>query len=151
LGAQTNIKTRSKSNSTKRPHRCRAWMVQLYAPGCSNVYPSSNTCSLDHSSPQPKRHLDRFSRFCRAHNRDRQTDRRTIGYCDVCSNRPHLRVRSTVVASFSLFIIIVGLPCRQYQQPAMERVQALADISRSALCCLSNETHAPMANLPNSA
>jgi len=27
-----------------------------------------------HQSPQPKRHLDRFSRFCRAHNRGRQTD-----------------------------------------------------------------------------
>jgi len=30
-----------------------------------------------HSSPQPKRHLDRFSRFCRVHDRDRQTDRPT--------------------------------------------------------------------------
>jgi len=30
------------------------------------------------------------------------------------------------------------------------RVQALADISRSALCCHSNETRAPMANPPNS-
>jgi len=33
----------------------------------------------------------------------------------------------------------------------MERVQALADISRSALCCHSNETHAPIANPPNNA
>jgi len=32
-----------------------------------------------------------------------------------------------------------------------ERVQALADISRSALCCHSNETHAPIANPPDSA
>jgi len=30
-------------------------------------------------------------------------------------------------------------------------VQALADISRSALCCHSNETRAPIANPPNSA
>ena len=30
-----------------------------------------------HPSPHPKRHLDRFSRFCRAHDRDRQTDRQT--------------------------------------------------------------------------
>jgi len=35
--------------------------------------------------------------------------------------------------------------------PGMERVQALADISRSALCCHSNETRAPIANPPNSA
>ena len=32
-----------------------------------------------------------------------------------------------------------------------ERVQALADISRSALCCHSNETRAPIPIPPNSA
>ena len=32
-----------------------------------------------------------------------------------------------------------------------EWVQALADVSRSALCCHSNETRAPIANPPNSA
>jgi len=32
---------------------------------------------LANSSPHPKRHLDRFSRFCRVHGRDRQTDRPT--------------------------------------------------------------------------
>jgi len=36
-------------------------------------------------------------------------------------------------------------------QPGIERVQALADISYSALCCHSNETRAPIANPPNSA
>ena len=35
--------------------------------------------------------------------------------------------------------------------PGIQRVQALADISRSALCCHSNETSAPIANLPNHA
>jgi len=35
--------------------------------------------------------------------------------------------------------------------PGIERVQALADISRSALCCHSNETRAPIANPPDSA
>jgi len=36
-------------------------------------------------------------------------------------------------------------------KPGIERVQALADISRSALCCHSDETRAPIANPPNSA
>ena len=36
-------------------------------------------------------------------------------------------------------------------QPSIERVQALADISRSALCCDGNETRAPIANPPNGA
>ena len=36
-------------------------------------------------------------------------------------------------------------------KPGIERVQTLADISRSALCCHTNETHAPIANPPNSA
>jgi len=35
--------------------------------------------------------------------------------------------------------------------PGIERVQALAGISRSALCCHSNETRAPIANPPNTA
>jgi len=33
----------------------------------------------------------------------------------------------------------------------LEQVQALADISCSALCCHSNETRAPIANPPNNA
>jgi len=36
-------------------------------------------------------------------------------------------------------------------KPGTERVQALTDISRSALCCHSNEIRALIANLPNSA
>jgi len=37
-------------------------------------------------------------------------------------------------------------------KPGIEQVQAaLADISRSARCCHSNETREPIANLPNSA
>ena len=41
--------------------------------------PASNTWSpLTYPSPQPKRHLDRFSRFCSSHCvTDRQTDRQT--------------------------------------------------------------------------
>ena len=36
-------------------------------------------------------------------------------------------------------------------EPVIERVQALANISRLVLCCHSNETHAPIANPPNTA
>jgi len=36
-------------------------------------------------------------------------------------------------------------------KPGIERVQALADILRSALCCHGNQTRAPIANPPNSA
>jgi len=38
---------------------------------------------------------------------------------------------------------------RSQDQPGIERVQAFADISRSALCCRSNETRAPIASPPN--
>jgi len=34
-------------------------------------------------------------------------------------------------------------------EPGIERVHALADISRSALCCHSNEARAPIANPPS--
>ena len=37
------------------------------------------------------------------------------------------------------------------KQPGIQRVQALADTSRSALCCHSNETRAPIANQTNGA
>jgi len=40
-----------------------------------------------HPSLQPKRHLDRFSRVCRAHYCDRPTDRARYSVYD---NRPHL-------------------------------------------------------------
>jgi len=46
-------------------------------------------------SQYPERHHDRFSCFCTAHGRDRQTDRQTDRPADrpryaVCSSRPHL-------------------------------------------------------------
>jgi len=43
----------------------------------------------------------------------------------------------------------VRIPITGYK-PCIERVQALADISHSALCCHSSETRAPIANPPNS-
>jgi len=36
-------------------------------------------------------------------------------------------------------------------QPGTERVQAVTDVSHSALRCHSNKTSAPIANLPNTA
>jgi len=46
--------------------------------------------SLAHLNLQPKGHLDRFSRFCRAHDRDRQTDWPTDRpRYSVCNSRPH--------------------------------------------------------------
>ena len=40
---------------------------------------------------------------------------------------------------------------RKIIKPGIERVQALTDISRLALCSHSNESRAPIANPPNSA
>jgi len=42
-------------------------------------------------------------------------------------------------------------PLKTMDKPSTERVQAFADISRSALCCHSNETRASIANPPNTA
>ena len=63
----------------------------------------------------------------------------------------------SVYRSLILFTMFIGVYCDSLLfdgnsfKPAIERVQALADISRSALCCHSNETRAPIANPPNSA
>ena len=43
-----------------------------------------------------------------------------------------------------------SLTCR-HLQAGIKRIQALADISRSALCWYSNETRAPIASPPNNA
>jgi len=56
--------------------------------------------------------------------------------------------KQTVVTHFgSLVVCRIGLE----NKPGIEQVQALAGISRSALCYHTNETHAPFANPPNSA
>jgi len=61
----------SQSNFTKRPHRRRMWTVQSYSPGGANVHPYLTHAFLGpYSSPYPKRHLVRFSRFCTAHDRE---------------------------------------------------------------------------------
>ena len=44
--------------------------VRQVAPICT-----PSRCSMAHPRPQPIRHVDRFSGFCKAHDRDRQTDR----------------------------------------------------------------------------
>ena len=66
------------------------------APSHGGSGPSSTTSFLGpHRSPQPTRHLDRFSRFCRARYCDMQTDRPRYS---VGNNRPHLRrLRSTAM------------------------------------------------------
>jgi len=49
-------------------------LIRQVAP----MYTPSNTWFPGSiSSSRPKQHLDRFSRFCRAHDRDRPTDRQT--------------------------------------------------------------------------
>ena len=50
-----------------------------------------------HLSPQPKRHLDRFRRFCRAHYCGRRSDRRRYS---VCNNRPRLRYEITSLSPY---------------------------------------------------
>ena len=53
---------------------------------------------------------------------------------------------TTLLSTFLFPFLVYTIP-----ETGIERVQALADISRSALCCHSNETRAPIANPPNSA
>jgi len=49
--------------------------------------------SWAHLSQPLKRHLSRFSHFCRAHERDEQTGRHTGSpHYSMCSSRPHLAI-----------------------------------------------------------
>jgi len=58
-----------------RLHRRRTWTVQSYSPGFATAHNHLIMSPWAHPSPHPKQHIDRFSRLCRAHDRDRQTDR----------------------------------------------------------------------------
>jgi len=88
----------------KRPHRRRTWTIYniLYngmllplkiAPFQGELHP--HLIHHTHPSPLPKRHLDRFVRFCRVHDRDRQTDRPTDHATSVTMGCIYVRVRST--------------------------------------------------------
>jgi len=54
---------------------------------CQIWTPSNAWFNWTHQNPHPKRHVDQFSRSCRAHGRDGQTDRPRHS---VSGNRPHL-------------------------------------------------------------
>jgi len=87
----TLIITRGHSTLTQRPRRCHIWTVQSYLPGGTNVHPIYYMLPWAHPSPQRRRHLDRFSHFCRAHNRDILTDWPTDRPCySICNNALHL-------------------------------------------------------------
>jgi len=70
----------------------QARVVQSYSPGGANIYPLLLHGSLNSRESALKRHLekilDRFSRFCRANGRNRETTLRQ----DICSNIAHLAV-----------------------------------------------------------
>jgi len=66
----------------------------------------SNTWLWANPSPYPTQHVHRFSRFCRAHDRDGQRP-----YDPVCKNRPHLP--STALRPNNATIMFVMLSSRQ--------------------------------------
>ena len=61
------------------------------------------------------------------------------------SNSPHITCK--IFYKFFTFINHMNL----HTKPGIEQVQALTDISLLVLCCDSNETHALIANPPDSA
>jgi len=81
----------------------RAWPVMYFplkiAPSHGGLEPHLiYMVAWANPTPRPKRHLDRFSRFCRAQYYDRQTGRQTDRpHYSVCNNRPHLRIHSTAM------------------------------------------------------
>jgi len=64
----------------------------------------------------------------------------TVRDCSVVGKRTRIRLNVYAITAVQNVYKI---------KPGIQRVQALADVSRSALCCHSNETCAPTANLPN--
>ena len=59
--------------------------------------------------------------------------------------------RQSISSCCSSKVVFIDSCATCKNKPGIERVQALDDILHSVLCCLSNKTCAPIANLPNSA
>jgi len=78
--------------------------------------------------------------------KDSDCDKKRINY-SYSSVKRLSRALGIDVVWFQPFTLIYP----SHIKPGIERVQVLADISRSALCCHSNETRAPIANPPNCA
>ena len=96
--------------------------IQSCSPGGASVHPLLIYVSLNPPTiAHPKRHLNRFSRFCRARDRDRPTDRQTdhatpsvtigriyvhgmFNYCinvvESSSSRPEIKVFAATTATF---------------------------------------------------
>jgi len=79
--------------------------------------------------------------------------------CPLTTKKPHVVLKSEKAHVVQSWLANARRPCRhrrrrgrpQKLKPGTDRVQPLADISRSAICCHSNEIRAPIANPPNSA
>jgi len=84
---------------------CRYWLFAAFTTSVTHnrldnsqnsLFPLGDQkphCSLDSLELPTQWHLDRFSHFCRVHERNQQTDRHTDRpHYSVCSNRPHLAI-----------------------------------------------------------
>jgi len=103
--------------------------------------------TLDPPSPQPKWHLHRFSRFCRAHQCDWQTDRQT----DRLTNHPSWSVTIGHIYACSTAMLMYQLPTMLVQSVTQFPVILLTNLSfpspndvirplplrPSALCCMA--------------
>ena len=65
--------------------------LQLQVPLKSGALSRGDSGFWANTSQPDKRHLDRFIGFCRAQHCARRVD---YGACDMCRNRPHLRIAS---------------------------------------------------------
>jgi len=72
-------------------------------------------------------------------------------YCDNRTTRGRKQRLERIAIPAGLFWNGARKILLDLTEPGIERVQALADISRSALCCHGNKTCAPIANPPNRA
>ena len=79
--------------SYRLTHRGPIHSVMYNCCPVSMCTPISHMLPCAHPSPYQTRHLDRFSHFCKAHDRERQTDRQTSRYsiCNSIHSRPNVR------------------------------------------------------------
>jgi len=89
-----------------------------------NLDPIQHMVPWSNSCPHPKRHLDRFTGFCRAHDGDRPTDRLT----------------AHATASAPTGRIYIVLRCRQVLQ-VRQQSQCTLELNAEVLCSPDGQLH----------
>jgi len=112
---------------------CTLRLSPQNCPSTCGIWTPSNIWFPGQPSPHSEQHVDRFSCYCRAHDRDRQTDRPRYS---VCSNRLHLHSTITWPNNKTSVWRLEGL--QMHRGWRLYKKETRLNKSKHYLCCNHN-------------